>query len=300
MPKTNTLLTLFSALAVTAGLAACSRSGEAPASRPAEPAQGTAGQTQDAPATTPSTEVPGAAGTPTASVPPAATSGGAAPAEPPAPASIASRPVPEREADGKGVPATPRPEPRREPTAKDKPAPPAPVTKTVPAGTPMDVRFTEPLSSESATAGDAFTVTVVHDVTHDGVVVIPAGSKVSGTVTEAVGLKKIGGRAKLTLAFDTLHVGEDRVAMSASIAQEGKNETGRDAATIGGAAAGGAILGRVLSKGDRNKGTIIGAVVGAAAGTAIAANTKGEEVTIPAGTEMGITLDRPIDVSVRR
>jgi hypothetical protein len=173
------------------------------------------------------------------------------------------------------------------------------VIKTVPTGTALDIVFLDGLSSASSRVGDSFRARVAHAVVIDGMTVIPTGSVVVGTVTEAVSLKKIGGQAKLTLDFSRLELPSGRTAVvHASLAQLGKSETKKDAATIGGAAAGGALLGRVLSKHDKGKGTVIGAIAGAAAGTAIAAKTAGHEIEIPAGTESSLQLDQRTDVTV--
>ncbi len=124
---------------------------------------------------------------------------------------------------------------------------------------------------------------------------------VLGTVTEAQALnKKIGGKAKLGLEFSKLELTSGRSAvLSAAYAEEGKSETKKDAATIGGAAAGGALLGRMIKDDDKSKGALIGAVVGAAAGTAVAAKTEGQEILIPAGTEITIQLVAPVQITVR-
>jgi hypothetical protein len=169
---------------------------------------------------------------------------------------------------------------------------PEPVIVTLPAGTVLNVAFQDGVASNTSMVGDSFRARVISDVAHDGAVVVPAGSVVVGTVTEAVPLKKkIGGRAKLALEFTSLELTSGRTAtIAASFAEAGKSETKKDAATIGGAAAGGALLGRLLKDKKKDKGTLIGAVVGAAAGTAIAAKTEGEEVEIPAGTEISLAL----------
>jgi len=39
--------------------------------------------------------------------------------------------------------------------------------------------------------------------------------------------------------------------------------------------------------------------VGAGIGTGVAAGTKGKEVSIPAGTDMAITLDQPLTIAQR-
>ncbi len=235
--------------------------------------------------------------------PPAASQPAAASAQPPAaetekPAvAQATRPprkqTPKAEEAGRST--TPPPV-----TATEPPPPAPPIIKTVPAGTVIEVAFLDGVSSKSSQAGDSFRARVSKDVVQDGIVVIPAGSVVVGSVTEAVPLKKIGGQAKLALEFTKLELTSGRTApISASFSEAGKSETGKDAATIGGATAGGAVLGRMLSKGDRNKGTVLGAIVGAAAGTAIASKTKGEEVEIPAGTAITLKLQDAAQITVR-
>lgn len=175
---------------------------------------------------------------------------------------------------------------------------PQPIVKTVPAGTTLDVVFLDGLSSETAQPGDSFRARVTHDVSQDGVVVIPAGSVVTGSVTEAVSLKKIGGTAKLALEFSKLELPSGgTAAIEASLVEQGKSETKKDAATIGGATAGGALLGKIIGK--KGKSALIGAAVGAAAGTAIAAKTKGEQVEIPVGTELSLHLNQPTHVTIR-
>lgn len=175
----------------------------------------------------------------------------------------------------------------------------APVT--VEAGTVFSVELLERLSSESSRPGEIFRARVTGDVRQDGRVVIPAGSEVVGEVTEAVPLRKVGGRAKLAVRFTDLVLPTgSSVPIDASFVGQGRSETGRDAATIGGAAAGGAILGRVLNKGDRSKGAVIGAILGAAVGTAVASRTPGEEVTFDDGAVVDLKLDSPVEVRPRR
>ncbi len=232
--------------------------------------------------------------------------------EPAAPASEPQRPAPTK---NPAVAPPRRPTQRREiaenPPAASSPAEtppskrvaeaasaPAPIVKTLPAGAEVDVILMDGLSSETSQAGDTVRARVANDVMQDGVMVIPAGSIVSGTVTEVVPLKKIGGAAKLALSFGRLEItAANVIAIEANLLREGKSQTGKDAATIGGAAAGGAVLGKLLGK--SSKDTLIGAVVGAAAGTAVAAKNKGEQVELPVGTQMSFQLNRPVEITVR-
>jgi len=200
------------------------------------------------------------------------------------------------------APATPEPAPSFEPAPAPEPLreEPRTIPVTVPAGTHLEVELTRTLASNTSSPGDAFRARVNEDVVQDGVVVIPRGSEILGEVTEAVPLKKVGGQARLALRLTDLVLPSGRtVPVQASFVQEGRNETRRDAATIGGATASGAILGRILGKGDRSCGSIIGALIGAAAGTAIASKTPGEEVVIPEGSVVTLRLDDSVQVRVR-
>ncbi len=223
----------------------------------------------------------------------------------PAPAPAPRSPEPEE--------ALPTPAPTPEPveTAPEAPEPaplpeapreelPRTTAVTVPAGTHLDVEFTRTLASNTSSPGDSFRVRVNDDVIEDGVVAIPRGSEILGEVTDAVPLKRVGGQARLALKFTDLVLPSGKtVPIDASFIQEGRNETHRDAATIGGATAGGAILGRILSKGSRSRGSVLGAIIGAAAGTAIASKTPGEEVIIPEGSVVSLRLDDAVRVRAR-
>jgi hypothetical protein len=177
----------------------------------------------------------------------------------------------------------------------------ATVMRSVPAGQEMEVVLLDDLSSAVSKAGDSFRASVKESVVADGGVAIPSGSVLRGTVVEAVPLnKKIGGRAKLVLDFVSLELPSgETVPVTAHFQELGKSETAKDTATIAGATAGGAILGRILKDDDKKKGTLIGAAVGAATGTAIAARTQGQEVQIVSGTPVTVKLADSVSVPSR-
>ena len=198
--------------------------------------------------------------------------------------------------------------PRTETASRhDEPAPepvrrPEPTRVTVPAGTTLTAEVTNGASSATAQVGDNVTARVAADVYAGGELAIPAGSRVSGTVTEVQGLRRVGGRARLAVRFDSVELPNgDRVPIYAAWSATGRNETGRDAATIGGSAAGGAVLGRVLSRGRRSdERTAQGAAVGAVIGTVIAArNQRGGDVQLPEGTTIDLTLADSVRVTTR-
>ncbi|HLX08639.1 MAG TPA: hypothetical protein VKY89_12340 [Thermoanaerobaculia bacterium] len=196
-----------------------------------------------------------------------------------------------------GLPGAP--EPPAAAVESDERQPQTPVT--VPAGISFEVELTKGLASNTSSVGETFRSRLVSDLRQGGALAIPAGSEVLGVVTDAVAARRIGGRAKLTVKFTDLVLPTGvTVPMRVSFLQEGKSKAGRDAATIGGSTAGGALLGRILGNGSRTGGTILGALVGAAVGTAIAAKTAGEEVVIPEGSVISLKLDEPLTIEARR
>lgn len=218
--------------------------------------------------------------------------------EPPA-SSPAATPEPATPPPAKADATPPRPAPKPAPAPKPEPAP-EPIVKTVPAGTPIELELIDGASSKTSLVGDVVTARVAKDVVVDGVVVLAAGTRASGTVTESVPLKKIGGQAKLAVEFNRVERDGDAMPIAATYAAAGEKQTGKDAAKIGGGAAAGALLGRVLSN-DKDKGTAIGAVVGAAAGTAAAAKTgQDNDVVFAPGSTLVVTLGAPVQVTVRR
>jgi outer membrane biosynthesis protein TonB len=198
-------------------------------------------------------------------------------------------------------PAEIQEEPREEPREAQEEERPRAVEVTVPVGTAFEVEFLESVASNTSRAGDTFRVRIARDVVVDGEVAIPGGSEVVGVVTEVAPLRKVGGRARLGLEFtDVVLPSGSTIPIDASFVEQGKSETGRDAATIGGGAASGAVLGRILSRKDRSRGAVIGAIIGAAAGAVIASRTPGEEIEIPRGTVVTLALDDEVEIRPRR
>lgn len=173
---------------------------------------------------------------------------------------------------------------------------------TVPADTLVAVQFLDTISSNVNVAGDSFSVSVVDPIMVGGVAAIDQGSVVFGNILEVVPSKKIGAGAKMNMEFTRVMLpsGEE-YPLSAVFTDTAAGAKKKDAATIGGSAAGGALLGRIVGhkKGDEAGGTTIGAVVGAAVGTAIAAKNVNDPVVIEQGTVVTLRLDGPVIVSVR-
>jgi len=172
------------------------------------------------------------------------------------------------------------------------------VRVVVPRSTPIVLDLVQAVSSETAQVGDAVTAELAEPIRVDGDIVVPSGARVTGRVSEAQALKKVGGQSILGLSFDRLESGDGGVAIAAGFRREGKSETGKDAATIGAGAAIGTVLGNQAKKNDRGK--LIGAIVGAAAGAAVAAKTEGERIELPAGARLELTLQQDVELMIDR
>jgi hypothetical protein len=164
----------------------------------------------------------------------------------------------------------------------------------------MDVAVSDTLSSQFTKAGDAFTASVVKDVTDaQGRIVIPAGSVVHGNVVDVKPAPNPSTPGTLTLTLTSVTVGGSEYPIEARIdsietVRQGRGVTGGDAAKVGAGAAAGAILGRVIGK--NTKGAVIGGIVGAVAGAGVAVQTKDADVVLPKGAHINVTLTRAVTV----
>jgi len=160
---------------------------------------------------------------------------------------------------------------------------------------------TATISSRTAKPGDVFTATVVADVQDAaGRVAIPAGSLVSGTITDVKSAPNPSSPGTLTLAVNSVAVNGRSYPINASIdsldtQRSGRPISGGDAVKVGVGAAAGAIVGQIIGK--NSKGTIIGAVVGGLAGAGYAAATKDGDISLPAGTHVLVTLTQRLNVT---
>jgi hypothetical protein len=160
------------------------------------------------------------------------------------------------------------------------------------AGTDIEVRLEQPLSSKTARVEDRFDARVVEAVRAGGRVVIPAGSRVRGIVQGAEPAERPSKSGRLDLTFDTLTIpGEPRMDIRTRVISIKEDLDKGDTAAKAGL---GALLGAVLGSAVGGKtGAIIGLVVGG--GGAVAAS-KGEDVELPEGAVMTLRLERPLTV----
>jgi hypothetical protein len=173
-------------------------------------------------------------------------------------------------------------------TAAPAVAAPPPPPVTVPSGTPLSVRLSQPYSTKTTSLGEPVVASLASDLVVDGRRVARAGATLRGSVTEVTsGSRKIGAVPALKIDFNELVVADgSTVAVNLRVSQKGQSEKGRDTAKIVGGTAAGAIIGHQI---DDDSGKVIGGIIGGAAGAAAAQKT-GTEVEIAAGTVVTATV----------
>ena len=185
-------------------------------------------------------------------------------------------------------------QPAGAPVAEAPPPPPPPPPIVIPAGKTVTVRMGEGLNSKSAQDGQTFTGTLANGIAVNGKVVIPAGSGVTGVVSEAKSAGRFKGEAILAIRLTYVNVkgvpmkvGTDEYVVT----QKGKGK--RSAVMIGGGTGAGALIGGIAGGG---KGALIGGLVGAGAGTAGAAFTGNKELSIPAESAVSFKTTTSITI----
>lgn len=225
---------------------------------------------------------------------------------------------------GSQAPVTPEPlsqQPQNQPagaqpSVQSRPATAGAATgREVAAGTEIRAALDKRLSSRTSDAGEKFTATVSEPVrAANGDVVIPAGAKIHGEVTnveEGKTLPAVRGKGQLNLRFRSISLpGGSSVPITATLKsvhetsgeKMGKAKTGEEgevesrtsgteaAKNVGIGAAIGTVAGLIF--GSPLKGLAIGAIAGG--GYVLA--TKGKDVDLPEDTGLRLQLDRNLVV----
>ena len=167
----------------------------------------------------------------------------------------------------------------------------------LPTGTLIHATLEDSIHSRIDVSGKEVQGQVMENVTgSDGTLLIPAGSPVRFTVTQ---VRPGRGKRKgvLEMRTDSITIrGRPRV-LTATIQGvpyelRGRGVTGEEAAKVGVGAAGGAVLGKVIT--GKTKGAVIGGVVGAAGGAVVASETAQKDVVVKARTPVELILTAPL------
>ena len=216
---------------------------------------------------------------PAATVP--STGSGAAPGAGPGAASGATAAQPAASSAGEQGPA--------------KPAAPMLMAMDVPAGTAIEITLETAVSSETSKVEDAVRGKVAKPIAVSGMTVIPAGVPATGTVVAVERSGRVKGRASIAIRFDrVVVVNVPYKIQTTRIVREAEATKGEDAKKIGVGAGAGALIGAIAGG---KKGAAIGAGVGAGAGTGAVMATRGDEVSISAGTTLKTTIDETVSIT---
>jgi hypothetical protein len=163
----------------------------------------------------------------------------------------------------------------------------------VPAGTSITVNLGSALGSKLSKSGETFTGTVAKDVVVENTVVIPKGSTISGTVTDAKPLGKFAGGAELQLRLESINVSGSEMPVQADLRTfSAKGKGKRTAVLAGGGAALGGLIGGLAGGG---KGAAIGLAAGGGAGAGGAALTGNKDIVLPAESAVSFELTQPLE-----
>jgi len=172
-------------------------------------------------------------------------------------------------------------------------APRGPVT--IPQGTLLQLRTSEPVNSKRAKDGEPVQFMVIADVAMGNVLAIPRGATVHGVVTEIKKPNELAGSPVLALTLTSLDLGGQSYPLDTDqFKVKGPNKAGQ---TVG-SALGGGVLGTIIGCAvGRGFGCAVGAGAGVAAGTAASAASPGPGIWIPAEARVDFHLKSPLTVT---
>jgi hypothetical protein len=178
----------------------------------------------------------------------------------------------------------------------------------VPTGTHIPLVLHNGISTRSARPGDPVYFETLFPVMVDGKVAIPAGSYISGEVTESKRPGRVKGRGELAIRLTTMILPNSyMVNLNASpsnagtgggetVNNEGKvvgdTDKASDVGTVVKSTAAGAGIGAIAGRSGEGAG--IGAGIGAAAGLAAVLLSRGPDAELPRGSTVEAVIDRPI------
>ena len=182
-------------------------------------------------------------------------------------------------------------------------------SQTLPEGTLFILRMKTRLNSGSSRVSDRFTAQVAEPLLdQSGRMLVPVTSLIEGHVAAVTPAQYRRRSGIIAVSFDRLRLADGRafpvsgMLTSADsrerqrIDQEGNvaggSTLGSSVVFIGGGATSGAVIGTIAGS------ALVGAGVGAAAGVVGALLAKGKEAVVEPGTQIGLKLLQPLDLSL--
>jgi len=212
---------------------------------------------------------------------------------------------PQEAAPAAGAPASPN-------TASAASTPAKTAQIEVPSGTHLPLVLHNGISTRTAKPGDPVYFETIFPIMINGKVVIPAGSYVSGEVTESKRPGRVKGRGELMIKLTTMILpnaymvnlnavpGQAGTGGGETVNSEGKvvgdSDKKGDLGTVIGTTEAGTGVGAGVgaAAGHVGEGAGIGAGIGLATGLAAVLLTRGPDAELPRGSTVEAVIDRPI------
>ena len=163
-----------------------------------------------------------------------------------------------------------------------------------PAGTVLVVRLATEVSSATAQVGNRFHGFLDQDVSANGRMMAPRGTKVFGVVSAVDSGSKMKGRPTLSVTLTDMEIG-GRVLPLKTQPLNASGGTASGAKKLVGGAAMGATIGAIAGGGE---GAAIGAAVGTGVGGAAAAGSSVKPAVIAAQAPQAFTLAVPLQLEI--
>ncbi|MCL5006277.1 MAG: TrbI/VirB10 family protein [Acidobacteria bacterium] len=182
---------------------------------------------------------------------------------------------------------------------------------TIPAGTVLNCRLTQTLTTQLNYQGQAFTATVSEPLVINGQQAIPIGTTVNGRIASLSRPGRIKGVGQMVLSPETISMPNGRTfTLSAVLIHaygapgarvvdseglvKGPNAHKGDLTEIGIGTGGGAFFGTLLGG---FRGTFIGGLIGGGAALVDRLRRRGPDLALPTGTELKFQLSHQLIVT---
>ena len=174
----------------------------------------------------------------------------------------------------------------------------------VPAGTSFEVTFDSGVSSGSMAKDDRLTVRLTNDLMYNGQIIAPSGSLVYGTATDAKNAGYAYGSGAVELDFNQiltpegtmLNISTKKIVMKAKSERAQKMTRDIVVGTLGSLLIGAAFT-ALGANHDWGRNMLIYGGIGAVGGGIHGAMQRGEEISIPDGTTIKVTLTDALTAS---
>jgi hypothetical protein len=175
--------------------------------------------------------------------------------------------------------------------------PPSVAMLTIPAGTRVAVRMTDPIDSSKNSPGQEFRASLEEPLTAGDRVAIPAGTPCTVALEQAQEAGRIKGQSDLEVRLTSIdYRGRSHRVNSSVVTEEGKRRGRQTVERTGIGAAAGAVIGALAGGG---KGAAIGSAAGGGAGLGYNLLTRGSQVKIPSESVLTFRLEAPLSIGRR-